>query len=161
MFRLGATLLVQPGSCPYSCRTHGNAPTNAPVLWGFFGSPFNDKNPNDVVMTPLATGVGERSPASGDAPEGNGTTLAAQLPNILSGHSYINFHTMQFGGGRSAVRSWFLNRQRCSCSAPERLASSSVGGGGRPAPGETPARIKGPKAGRGRRSMRPRTKAAD
>jgi hypothetical protein len=34
-----------------------------------------------------------------DAPEGNGTTLAAQLPNILSGHSYINFHTNQFTGG--------------------------------------------------------------
>ena len=27
------------------------------------------------------------------------TTLTAQLPNILSGHSYINFHTNQFTGG--------------------------------------------------------------
>src|SRR5204862_2051921 len=27
------------------------------------------------------------------------TTLAAQLPNILAGRSYINFHTRQFGGG--------------------------------------------------------------
>ncbi len=34
-----------------------------------------------------------------DLPEGNSTTLTAQLPNILSGHSYINFHTTQFTGG--------------------------------------------------------------
>ena len=26
-------------------------------------------------------------------------TLATQLPFILGGQSYINFHTMQFGGG--------------------------------------------------------------
>lgn len=31
--------------------------------------------------------------------EGNNTTLTAQLPNILSGLSYINFHTTQFPGG--------------------------------------------------------------
>jgi hypothetical protein len=32
--------------------------------------------------------------------EGNaGTTLTAQLPNILAGRSYINFHTVQFQGG--------------------------------------------------------------
>jgi hypothetical protein len=73
--------------------------TNAPVVWGFFGSPFNDNNPNDVVNTPFATGVGGTISGKWDAPEGNGTTLAAQLPNILSGHSYINFHTTQFGGG--------------------------------------------------------------
>jgi hypothetical protein len=34
-----------------------------------------------------------------DMPEGNATTLTAQLPNLLSDHSYINFHTTQFGGG--------------------------------------------------------------
>jgi len=73
--------------------------TNASVVWGFFGSPFNDNNPNDVVFTPFATGVGGTISGKWDAPEGNNTTLAAQLPNILSGNSYINFHTMQFGGG--------------------------------------------------------------
>src|SRR6266567_1467711 len=73
--------------------------TNAGVVWGFFGNPFNDNNPNDVVITPFATGVGFTISGKWDAPEGNGTTLAAQLPNILNGHSYINFHTMQFGGG--------------------------------------------------------------
>ena len=36
---------------------------------------------------------------SGIPPEGNGTTLAAQLTNLTTGHAYINFHTTQFGGG--------------------------------------------------------------
>ena len=73
--------------------------TNGPVVWGFFGSPFNDNNPNDVVVTPFATGVGGTISGKWDAPEGNGTTLDAQLANILGGHSYINFHTVQFAGG--------------------------------------------------------------
>lgn len=73
--------------------------TNAPVVWGFFGAPFNDNNPNDLVLTPFATGVGGTISGKWDLLEGNGTTLTAQLPNILSGHSYINFHTIQFGGG--------------------------------------------------------------
>src|SRR3954454_10402381 len=74
---------------------------NAGVVWGFFGSPFNDNNPNDVVITPFATGVGGTITGKWDAAEGNGTTLAAQLPNILSGNSYINFHTNQFTGGET------------------------------------------------------------
>ncbi len=73
--------------------------TNAGVVWGFFGAPFNDNNPNDRVITPFATGVGGVISGKWDLPEGNGTTLALQLPNILSNHSYINFHTTQFGGG--------------------------------------------------------------
>jgi hypothetical protein len=73
--------------------------TNAPVVWGFFGSPFNDNNPNDFSFTPFATGVGGTFSGKWDLPEGNSTTLSAQLPNILSGNSYINFHTTQFGGG--------------------------------------------------------------
>jgi hypothetical protein len=73
--------------------------TNAGVVWGFFGMPFNDNNPNDVVISPFATGVGGTISGKWDAPEGNGTTLAAQLPFILNGQSYINFHTVQFGGG--------------------------------------------------------------
>lgn len=72
---------------------------NGPVVWGFFGTPFNDNNPNDVVMTPFTTGVGATISGKWDAPEGNGTTLTAQVANILSGHSYINFHTNQFTGG--------------------------------------------------------------
>jgi uncharacterized protein (TIGR03118 family) len=74
--------------------------TNGPVVWGFFGSPFNDNNPNDVVNTPFTGGaVGGTISGKWDAPEGNGTTLAAQLTNIRTGHAYINFHTVQFGGG--------------------------------------------------------------
>src|SRR3989442_13386142 len=73
--------------------------TNAGVVWGFFGAPFNDNNPNDFVFTPFATGVGGTFSGKWDPPEGNGTTLAAQMNNILTGHSYINFHTSQFGGG--------------------------------------------------------------
>jgi len=72
---------------------------NGPVVWGFFGTPFNDNNPNDVVNTPFATGVGGTISGKWDAPEGNATTLTAQLANILGGHSYINFHTNQFTGG--------------------------------------------------------------
>jgi hypothetical protein len=40
------------------------------------------------------------------------------------------------------IRSLFLNRQRFSFSASEPLASPSVGGGGRPAPGETARGLK-------------------
>lgn len=90
--------------------------TNGPVVWGFLGSPLNDNNPNDVVMMPFSTGVGGMISGKWDAPEGNNTTLAAQLPNILSGRSYINFHTTQFSGGevRGAINavpepsSWLL-----------------------------------------------------
>jgi len=72
---------------------------NGPVVWGFIGSPFNDNNPNDAVVTPFATGVGGTVSGKWDAPEGNGTTLAAQIDNILNGRAYINFHTVQFAGG--------------------------------------------------------------
>jgi len=74
---------------------------NAPVVWGFFGAPFNDNNPNDAVVTPFATGVGGTITGKWDAPEGNNTTLSAQLANILAGNSYINFHTTQFPGGET------------------------------------------------------------
>ena len=72
---------------------------NAGVVWGFFGTPDNDINPDNLVITPFANGVGGTFMSIWDAPEGNNTTLADQLNNIMSGHSYINFHTMQFGGG--------------------------------------------------------------
>jgi hypothetical protein len=82
---------------------HGSATvtptTNAGVVWGFFGSPFNDNNPNNHVFTPFATGVGGTITGRWDPPEGNSTTLAAQLNNLLTVHTYVNFHTMQFGGG--------------------------------------------------------------
>jgi hypothetical protein len=73
--------------------------TNGAVVWGFFGTPFNDNAPNDAVFTPFATGVGGTFTGKWDLNEGNGTTFAAQLANILAGRAYINFHTVQFGGG--------------------------------------------------------------
>jgi hypothetical protein len=74
-------------------------PMNAGVVWGFFGSPFNNTAPNDQVNTPFATGVGGTFSGTWNLTEGNGTTLTAQIPNILAGRSYINFHTSQFPGG--------------------------------------------------------------
>jgi uncharacterized protein (TIGR03118 family) len=74
---------------------------NGPVVWGFFGAPFNNNNPNDQVNTPFSSGVGGTFSGTWDAPEGNGTTLAAQLTNLRTGHAYINFHTTQFGGGET------------------------------------------------------------
>ena len=76
------------------------ATSNAPVVWGFFGAPLNDNNPNDVSIVPFPPGgVGGIISGKWDLLEGNNTTLSAQLSNILSGHAYINFHTVQFGGG--------------------------------------------------------------
>ena len=73
--------------------------TTASVVWGFIGAPLNDNNPNDVVFTPFANQVGGTVSGKWDALEGQNTNLATQLPNILGGLSYINFHTTQFGGG--------------------------------------------------------------
>lgn len=72
---------------------------NGPVVWGFFGAPFNDTTPPDVVNTPFGSGVGGTISGKWDPPEGNGTTFAAQLANLKAGRAYINFHTTQFGGG--------------------------------------------------------------
>ena len=72
---------------------------NAAVVFGFLGAPFNDNNPNDVLLTPFASGVGGTVSGKWDSPEGNMTTLTAQLTNLLAGNAYVNFHTAQFGGG--------------------------------------------------------------
>jgi hypothetical protein len=74
-------------------------PQTAGVRWGFFGTPFNDNNPNDQVVTPLATGVGGTISGKWDAPEGNNTTLSEWIDDILAGRAYINFHTTQYPGG--------------------------------------------------------------
>jgi len=92
---------ADPNDNLIAAHIHAPAPPgmNTGVVWGFFGSPFNDNNPNDFSFTPFATGVGGTFSGKWDLPEGNGTTLAAQIPNILAGTAYINFHTTQFGGG--------------------------------------------------------------
>lgn len=83
-----------------SAHIHG-APAGVvgPVLWGFFGTPMNDVNPADVVVTPFASGVGGTVTGVWNAPEGNNTTLTAQLSNLLAGDTYINFHTVEFPAG--------------------------------------------------------------
>ncbi|HEX8476422.1 MAG TPA: TIGR03118 family protein [Pyrinomonadaceae bacterium] len=73
--------------------------TNGPVVWGFLGNPFNDNNPNDQVVRPFTSGVGGTVSGKWDAPEGNNTTLAAQLANLREGRAYVNFHSTQFPGG--------------------------------------------------------------
>jgi CHRD domain/PEP-CTERM motif len=103
IFGLDFTTLQTPATADNLVAAHIHAPAppgaNAGVVFGFFGTPFNDNNPNDVLVTPFATGVGGTVSGKWDLPEGNNTTLAAQLSNILAGNSYINFHTEQFRGG--------------------------------------------------------------
>jgi len=69
------------------------------VIWGFIGSPFNDDEPNDAVVTPFLSGVGGTVSGKWDLPEGQNTTFADQVGNILAGLTYMNFHTVQFGSG--------------------------------------------------------------
>ena len=80
---------------------HGPAPVgvNAGVVWGFVGAPFNDTSPTQLALTPFASGLGGTFSSIWDLNEGNVTTLAAQMGNILAGLSYINFHTSGFPGG--------------------------------------------------------------
>lgn len=84
-----------------SAHIHAPAPpgSGAGVVWGFIGTPFNDTNPTDTVTNPFVNGVGATITSKWDAPEGNNTTLTAQLPNIMAGLSYLNFHTAQNPGG--------------------------------------------------------------
>ena len=101
--------------------------TAGPVIWGFICNPFNDNNPTDVVVSPFPSGLGGTVSTKWDAGEGNGTTLTAELANLLAGNTYINFHTTQFPGG--AVRGQILP------AVPEPgtlalLASALVAGGG-------------------------------
>src|SRR6185369_13697762 len=58
---------------------------NGGVVWGFFGAPLNDTNPNDSSFTLTPGGVGATFTGKWDPPEGNGTTLAAQLANLRAG----------------------------------------------------------------------------
>ena len=118
------TQTADPGDDLVAAHIHAPAPRgmNAGVVFGFFGLPFNDINPNDVVVTPFARGVGGTVFSKWDLAEGNNTTLAAQLPNILAGLSYINFHTTGSAAVRSAGRS-----RRTSRSPPTSARSSPTG----------------------------------
>ena len=96
------TQSADPGDNLVAAHIHAPAPPgmNGGVKWGFFGAPDNDTNPDQLVVTPFASGIGGTFTSIWDAPEGNaGTTLASNLPAILAGLSYINFHTAEFPGG--------------------------------------------------------------
>jgi glucose/arabinose dehydrogenase len=95
------TQTADTGDDLVAAHIHAPAPrgANAGVVFGFFGLPFNDTNPTDTVVIPFANGVGGTVFSKWDLTEGNNTTLTAQLPNILAGQSYINFHTRRFPGG--------------------------------------------------------------
>jgi Ca2+-binding RTX toxin-like protein len=65
------------------------------IVYGFFGTPNNELD-GDTYVNP-GTGV-----VSGewDTNEGNaGTTLTAQIPNLMAGNLYINFHTTVLPAG--------------------------------------------------------------
>jgi CHRD domain/PEP-CTERM motif len=91
----------------HCCAPAGDDPAvnNAPVRWGFIGNPFNNTDPDDGVTTPFSTGVGGTFQGVWNVNEGNTTAtsgpinLTNQLPGILAGLAYINFHTEGFGGG--------------------------------------------------------------
>jgi hypothetical protein len=93
-----------PGTNDNLTAAHIHAPappgSAAGVVWGFFGSPFNDViNPTTPNCTAFLTGVGGTCSGIWDATEGNNTTLTAQIPNLLANLAYINFHTVQNPGG--------------------------------------------------------------
>ena len=71
----------------------------AGVVWGFFGQPFHDLIGPGGGCTPAPSGGGGTCQATWNLPEGNNTTLAAQLPNLVAGLAYLNFHTVQNPGG--------------------------------------------------------------
>jgi hypothetical protein len=59
-------------------------------------------------------------------PEGNGgQTLATQLPAILAGNTYINFHTQQFAGGE--IRGQILQTGSHTVPEPATLALLGIG----------------------------------
>lgn len=71
------------------------APTgqNGGVVFGLIG-PNNDLNA-DVVIDPVAGTVS----SAWDLAEGNGTTLGAEVPDLLVGGLYFNVHTVGYPGG--------------------------------------------------------------
>ena len=74
---------------------HLGAPgTNGGIVFGFIGTPNNETDGDTVVNAAAGTIKGQW-----DAGEGNGTTLTAQVANLMAGQLYFNIHTSANPGG--------------------------------------------------------------
>lgn len=97
--------------------------SNGGIVYGIIdASPtlLNDNNPNDLVVNPV-TG---RMTGVWNAPEGNGTTLTAQLPTLLAGGLYFNVHTTDHAGGE--IRGQVLPIPEPATAVLTALAAASV-----------------------------------
>lgn len=105
IFDIDVTGTQTPGTSDNLTLAHihrAPAGVNGPVVFGFFGAPINNlvnSVPSAAVPVPFASGVGGTFTVTWDLAEGNNTTLTAELPNLLAGGLYFNFHTVQFPGG--------------------------------------------------------------
>jgi Ca2+-binding RTX toxin-like protein len=86
------------------------------IVFGFIGAPNNELQGETVVNAAAGTVSG-----SWDANEGNGTTLTAQVPNLLNNELYINFHTTVNPGGE--IRGQLIRQD----SGLDRVDVSSLG----------------------------------
>ncbi len=96
------TQTADPNDDLRAAHIHALATPGAPtggVVWGFFGTPFNDNDPNDAIVSPFIGGIGGEFRGVWNADEGNGTTLTEQLAALDEGRLYMNFHTIQYPGG--------------------------------------------------------------
>src|SRR5262249_62180482 len=62
---INTTQTADTNDNPAAAHTHASPSVmpgvNEPVVWGFFGSPFNDNNPDDHVVTPFGHTAGGRT----------------------------------------------------------------------------------------------------
>jgi Ca2+-binding RTX toxin-like protein len=74
---------------------HNGAPgVSGGIVFGFVGAPNNDMDGDTDISAPGFNVSGEW-----DAAEGQGTSLTAQIGNLLAGNLYVNIHTQAFSGG--------------------------------------------------------------
>jgi Ca2+-binding RTX toxin-like protein len=74
---------------------HNGAPgVSGGIVFGFVGAPNNDMDGDTDIDAPGFNVSGEW-----DAGEGQGTSLTAQIGNLLAGNLYVNIHTQAFSGG--------------------------------------------------------------
>ena len=107
----------------------GPVGTNGPVIFGFIGTPFNDNNPNDVVVTPFATGSGERSPADGTRARATTRPWPPRSRTSWRASRTSTSTPSNSAAARSAASSpWSPNLPRSPWPASGRSASSAMAG---------------------------------